>query len=128
MIQRGGSQQSQNGRNQGRKRTNAGVPFLTVEKLTFDKQAAKILAAQVRPDNFRQGQTSVVVKILLRSNTFLWTLREGNPNLDILCDAMGEDESQWNGREIFLFVEEDDFDGKKWIRSEVASTVGRSKK
>ena len=126
MIQRGNESKGQ--RRGGR--TNQGVPFLTVDKLSSDHSPATILAARLQDDNFKpNGPQVVVVKILLRSNTFLWTLRSNNPNLDALVDAFGPDESTWENRKISMYIEEDNFDGKKWIRCEaVTESAGGKKK
>jgi hypothetical protein len=110
-----------NNQTSNRKRRNSGLDFFNVEMLTPQKQPCKILAARTQDDTFKPGNKLVAVKVLFRSNTYLWNLRPGNPNLDIIGDAIGDDETQWAGRELLVFTEKDDFDNKIWMRCEVVS-------
>jgi hypothetical protein len=115
-----------NGGSRGR-RANAGIPFLTADKLTPEMTPVKILGARVQPDNFKPDQNVVVVKLALKGNTYLWTLRNQNPNLDILCDTFGEDELKWIGEEIQMYVEVDDFDNKSWIRVSASKPAAKKR-
>jgi hypothetical protein len=124
MIPRGNGTQSQPQRT-GRKRS--GLRYLTADMLSATHQIATVVDARVQPDNFRPGQDSVVVKLKFKGEFILWTLRSGNPSLEVLGDAMGDDESSWKGHDIELYIEEDSFDGKKWIRSEVAPSAPTTK-
>jgi hypothetical protein len=87
--------------------------------LSTTHQLATIITARMEPDTFRRGQDSLVCKVKLKGEFLLWTLREGNPSLEAIADVVGDDEAKWKNVEIELFIEEDDFNGKKWIRVEV---------
>jgi hypothetical protein len=117
MIPRGQPQQDQQGNNRG-KRKGSGLRYLSADMLSATHQAATINDARVENDTFRQG-TVVTVKLKFKGEFILWTLRPGNPNLETLGDALGDDETSWHGHDIEVYVEEDNFNGKKWIRSEV---------
>jgi hypothetical protein len=117
MIPRGQPQQDQQGNNRG-KRKGSGLRYLSADMLSATHQAATINDARVENDTFRQG-TVVTVKIKFKGEFLLWTLRPGNPNLETIGDALGDDETTWHGHDIELYLEEDQFNGKKWIRSEV---------
>jgi hypothetical protein len=117
VIPRGQPQQDQGGNNRG-KRKGSGLRYLSADMLSATHQAATINDARVENDTFRQG-TVVTVKLKFKGEFILWTLRPGNPNLETLGDALGDDETTWHGHDIELYVEEDNFNGKKWIRSEV---------
>jgi hypothetical protein len=119
MIPRGTPSNDQP--NQRGKRKGSGLRYLSADMLSNTHQAATINDARVENDSFRQG-TVVTVKLKFKGEFILWTLRPGNPNLDTLGDALGDDETTWKGKDIELFIEEDSFNGKKWIRSEVVVT------
>lgn len=124
MIPRGNSN---SGNNDGRgKRKGTGLRYLSAEMLSTAHQLATIVAARMEPDTFRRGQDSLVCKLKFRGEFILWTLREGNPSLETIADALGDDETKWSNAEIELYLEEDDFNGKKWIRAEVVQTVDRA--
>lgn len=125
MIPRGNAPQQ--GGNQ-RKGKRTGLRYLSADMLSTTHQAATIVDARIQPDNFRPGQDAVVVKLKFKGEFLLWTLRQGNPNLEGFGDAMGDDEQNWKNHDIELYIEEDQFDGKKWIRSEVAPTTAASTK
>jgi hypothetical protein len=102
----------------GARRKGSGLRYLTSDMLSDAHQLASIIDARVQPDSFRPGTEAVVVKLKFRGEFILWTLRQGNPNLEAVGDAFGDDETSWKDRELELYVETDDFDGKKWIRCE----------
>jgi hypothetical protein len=124
MIPRGTPSNDQP--NQRGKRKGSGLRYLSADMLSNTHQAATINDARVENDTFRQG-TVVTVKLKFKGEFILWTLRPGNPNLDTLGDALGDDETTWKGKDIELFIEEDSFNGKKWIRSEVVVTTPPAK-
>jgi hypothetical protein len=128
MIPRGSSNENTNNQQQRGRRKGSGLRYLSAEMLSATHQTATITDARVQPDNFRAGQSAVVVKLKFKGEFILWTLRQGNPNLDAMGDAMGDDESTWKGHEVELYLEEDQFDGKKWIRSEVVQVTASSKR
>jgi hypothetical protein len=127
MIPR--TQQSNTGGKGGGRRKGAGLRYLSAEMLSTSHQLASIIDARVQEDKFRAGNTCVVVKLKFKGEHILWTLRPGNPCLDTLGDAYGDEESTWKSRELELFIEEDSFDGKQWIRCEaVAAAPGKKSK
>lgn len=127
--QRSDAPQQSRGRSSGgsSKGQRGGLPYLKQENITFDKRTASIIAARTEDDNFKPGQQAVVVKMAFAGNTYLWTLRLDNPNLDILCDAFGDDEEKWVGKEFLLFLETDTFNNKNWMRVEIPSTQSSKK-
>ena len=118
MIPRGQPQHDQQGGNNRGKRKGSGLRYLSADMLSATHQTATINDARVENDTFRQG-TVVTVKLKFKGEFILWTLRPGNPNLETIGDALGDDETTWHGHDLELFIEEDQFNGKKWIRSEV---------
>lgn len=125
MIPRGTGRISDDGNTTRRKKKGSGLRYLSAEMLSTTHQLATIADARVQDDTFRKGQECVVVKLKFKGEFILWTLREGNPNLEALGDAMGDDEQQWKGRDIELYLEVDNFDGKSWIRSEVVASASK---
>jgi hypothetical protein len=122
MIPRGNNNNDQQSGQRG-KRKGSGLRYLSADMLSSTHQTASIVDARVEQDTFRQGQTVVTVKIKFKGEFLLWSLRPGNPNLDTLGDAMGDDEKTWKGHDVELYIEEDTFNGKKWMRSEVVPTT-----
>jgi hypothetical protein len=124
MIPRGqaGQQQSQQ---QGRRRSSGGggggrLPYLKVENVNFDKRTASVLSARMEDDNFNRNAPQVLsLKIAFAGATYLWNLRINNPNLDILADSFGDDETKWVGKEFLLFLETDTHTNNNQIRAEV---------
>lgn len=129
MINRN-KQDSQQQQSRGRSRSNAGrIPYLKVENVNFDHRLATVLSTRMEDDNFKPNGPQVLsVKIAFAGNTYLWTLRSNNPNLDILADAFGDDETKWVGKEFNLFLETDQHTNNNMIRAEVVSTKTASSK
>jgi hypothetical protein len=123
--------QQQQGRRQntGRSRGSGqtGIPYLKTENVNFDKRTANIIACRVEDDAFKPGQQAVVAKIAFAGNTYLWTIRLDNPNLDILCDAFGDDEQKWVGKDFLLFLETDEFTNKNYTRVEIPVGKGKTR-
>lgn len=120
MIPRGNSSSNQS--NQKGKRKSSGFRFLSVDMLSSTHSLATIEEAKMQPDNFNPDNPDVlVVKLKFKGEFILWTLRANNPNLETLGDAFGDDETKWSGNEVELYIEEDNFTGKKWIRSEAVT-------
>lgn len=113
------SQISDDGNNfggrRGAKKIN-GYRFLSIDMLNSTQQLAEIIDAKVLPDSFRKGEDAVVCKLKLNGEFLLWTIRNNNPNLEILGDAFGDDERKWVGKRIMLATESDDFSGRAQIR------------
>lgn len=117
MIPRSSNNQSgQSFRGTQKKRT--GFPFLSTEKVTTDKQHGRIVGARVEPDTFRKNEDVVALKIQFKSQMYLYNLRTNNPVMEALAEAWGEDEQQWINKDVVIFNEEDDFNGKTWLRIE----------
>jgi hypothetical protein len=128
MIPRDTPSQGGNGTQRGGRRRGTGLRYLNTDMLSTAHQLASIADARVQPDNFRPGEFAVVVKLKFRGEFILWSLRPKNPNLETIAEALGDDETTWKGRDIELYVEEDDFDGRKQIRAEVAPAPTAGKK
>lgn len=118
MIKRGPK-----GSNNTKKRT--GFDYLAVTMLSATHQLATIVDARVEKDNFRKDEEVVVTKLKMKGQYILWTLRDNNPCLDVLMDSFGADESKWKEKEIELYLEEDNFNGKQWIRCEAVVSKKR---
>lgn len=119
MIPR--EQESQGGNSQRRGRKSKGLRYLNADMLTSAHQLANIVAARVVDDTFNQGKKAVETKLKFKGEFILWTLRLNNPNTDVICDALGDDETAWGGRDIELYTETDDFNGRIQIRVDVVS-------
>jgi hypothetical protein len=129
MIPRGSG--NSGGGNTGRRsgKKGSGLRYLSADMLTTTHQLANIADARVQDDNFGKDRPQVVVvKLRFKGEFILWTLRSNNPSLEVLGDAFGDDETKWNGRDIELYIEEDTFDGKKWIRCDAISGVATESK
>jgi len=97
--------------------------------LSTAHQLATIADARVQDDNFKpNGPQVVVVKLKFKGEFILWTLRSNNPCLEAIGDAFGDDETAWKGLDIELYIEEDSFDGKKWIRVEPVAKTATTKR
>jgi hypothetical protein len=125
MIPRSDKQIGDDGnRSSGRKGKRSGLRYLSADMLTNTHQMAEIVDARTQPDNFGKDRPDVVVvKLRFKGEFILWTLRVNNPALEELGNKFGDDESTWKGRQIELYIEEDNFDGKKWIRCEAVTTT-----
>jgi hypothetical protein len=99
----------------------AGIPRLKSADLSMDKIPAKIIGARNGKSKYRKNEDIVEVKLQFRNQFRLWLLTAKNPNLDILCDALGEDETQWADTDVLLFNHEDEWNGNIWPRVEVPS-------
>jgi hypothetical protein len=123
------SSSNEGGSSGQRRKKGAGLRYLTADMLSTSHQLATIADARMQDDNFKPNAPQVVVvKLKFKGEFILWTLRQSNPNLDQLIDVFGDEEAAWKGREIELYIEEDDFDGKKWIRSEPVAVSSSKKK
>jgi len=49
----------------------------------------------------------------------MWPLSEKNPCLETMINEFPQNEKEWHGREILLFIHEQDVTEKKFIRVEV---------
>ena len=106
-------------------RARDGHDFLKADDLSTDPKTAKILAVRVQPDNFNPKVNVVMCKVTLDGHIKMWPIRLNNPNLEVLQNAFGTNENDWLDKKIQLSVEEDEFDGRHWIR---AAIVGEKKK
>jgi len=128
MIPRGNNSGTGNNGNDNRQRfsrsngarKNTGFPMLSTDKATTDQQPGRIVGARVEDDKYRNGQQLVALKVQFKSQMYLYNLRTNNPVLDTLAEAWGDDEQGWIGKDVVIFNEEDDFNGKLWLRLEPA--------
>jgi hypothetical protein len=118
MIPRGNNQASGNQRGKGQRN---GLPFLSTKDATQMRQPARIVAARVEDDTFRPGSQVVALKLNYKGQLWLYNLRTNNPALDALVNGFGEDELTWAEKDIVIFNEEDNFNGKLWLRMEPVS-------
>lgn len=128
MINRNQPASSGQQQRRGGGRERGGLPFLKITNVAFDKKTAKVLSTRMESDNFKPDQEVVSVKIAYNSATYLWTLRMNNPNLDILIDAWGPEESKWIGKEFLLFLETDEHTNNSLIRAEVPAEERKPKR
>lgn len=127
MIPR--EQESTNSNTQRRGgRKSKGLRYLNTDMLTSTHQLANIVAARVIDDTFNQGKKAVETKLKFKGEFILWTLRLNNPNTDVICDALGDDETAWGGRDVELYTETDDFNGRTQIRVDVVPLPATSKR
>jgi len=120
-----------NPRQSGGKRKPNGLPFLSKEHANHAKQPGKVVAARLEDDNFRKGEQVVTLKVEFREQHYLYNLRTNNPTLDSLIEAWGDDETTWNNKPVVIFNEEDDFNGKTWLRiepSDDTTETGKTRK
>jgi hypothetical protein len=104
------------GANQNRQRS--GHQYLRVEDLSADPTVATIRSCRVETDNFRPDRKLVSVKMTLNGEIRLWSIRDNNPNLDVLKSAFGPDENDWVDKKISLVAEEDEHSGRQNIAAE----------
>lgn len=112
----GNSNRSNSGGRSSNKGKPSGIQWLRNEDCSTDRTTAKIIGVKVGADNF--GNDVVNLKIAFKGQTFLDGIRTNNPNLEILTHAFGDDENGWVGQELLIYLEEDDFSGKKYRRYE----------
>jgi hypothetical protein len=125
MIPRRNENASPQGNQQSTRRgRRSGLRYLNADMLSSAHQIATIVDAKVQPDKFRSGEECVVVKLKFKGEYVLWTLRPSTRSdvvtpLEIIGDCLGDNEQEWKGNDIELYLEEDSFDGRKWIRVDV---------
>ena len=114
-------QQTQGGGNRpANTRRQNGLPYIKVENLTTDKAKARIIdvrIAEPAPEGTRNF-SDIRVKIACKGATWLHGLKLNNPELAKLQAAFTLDENEWPGKEYYLYNEEDEFDGKVYMRVE----------
>lgn len=111
---RSNDQQPQQGN--GRRRQRNGLPFLSPRECSTNPQPATVVVASVGPHAFRRGEEQVNMRIRFKGKDYTFGLRENNPNLDTLCDAWGEDETQWAGKEMEVYNHEDPATGTVFVQ------------
>lgn len=122
MLPKPGAQnngQGQQGGGGGRQRS--GLPYVNESNLSLDKKRCRVLAVKLNDAPVREGQrrfSDVIVKFAMGGDMYLLGLKTDNPNYEILCKAFGEDDNRWLEREFFMYLEEDDFDKRRWVRVE----------
>ena len=93
-----------------------GLPFLSAKDATHSPQPARLVTCRLERDQFRAGQSVVKMRIDYKGQHWTYNLRTSNPNLDVLCEAWGDDETKWLNRHFEIYTEEDDVDSKVWLR------------
>ncbi len=105
---------------QGEKRN--GLSFLKIDNLSTDKKLFTIKWAGTHNDAGMSNQFkhSLLAKIEdATQNRFWLSLAEDAPVLETLDNELGKDETQWNGRQIYLFLEQHKINENKYMRCEV---------
>ena len=122
MLPRAGaSSQNQAASGGGGGRQRSGLPYITEAQLSFDKKRCRVMAVKVNDTPIKEGQrrySDVVVKFAMGGEMFLLGLKADNPNYELLVKAFGDDDNRWPDREFFMYVEEDEFDKRRWMRVE----------
>ncbi len=95
----------------------SGIPYINVTELTSDKATARVIDVRLTEQvEGRQNFSDIRLKIAIKGMTRLYGLKTTNPEYDKLLSAFGQDETMWPGREFYIYAEQDEFDGKLWIR------------
>lgn len=91
------------------RRKGGGMKWLNNDMLTREPQEAEILA--VKYDEEGRFGPAVTLKLQLDRKVIFYSLRlkGNNPNLDILIQKWGRDESMWADKKITLSLQEDQF-------------------
>ena len=118
MIPRNTNTSGGGGGRGGKRRS--GFPFLATDKCSTDHEPGVIIGARVEDDSFRKGDQVVALKLRYKSQLWLYNLRPSNPVMDTLANAFGDDEAQWVNKKVVIYNEEDDFNGKLWLRIDPA--------
>lgn len=107
--------------------TANGLEFLGIKHLTDDKgnvssEFVIVWAGTPEAAGINNKFNAVVAAKVQRVSSgvrYWWTLVDGNPNLDTLCDEMGEDEKKWENRHLLIFTYTEQPSEKKFMRSEI---------
>ena len=100
------------GKQQGLEYVRWDSPFLS-----YDKKTARILETKINvPVEGRQQFSDVVLKISIEGKPRLYGMKADNPELEKMVEWWGDDENRWINNEFLIYLEEDSFDGKKWVR------------
>lgn len=124
MIKRGKKNGQQNNSTTA---TANGLEFLGVKHLTDDKgsESSKFeIVWAGTPEaaginNKFKAPVAVKVQRVSSGVRYWWTLTENNPNLDTLCDEMGDEEKEWFGRHILIHTFTEQPSEKKFVRCEI---------
>jgi hypothetical protein len=104
----------------GRTGSRVGLPYLNMQNqaqyLSADVKAAKII--DVRVDT--TARNPVTVKLAIEGKQVLWGLNTKNPNLDALTKAWGDQENDWVGKTLGMYLHEDEFTGQIWPAADPA--------
>ena len=96
--------------------------------LSFDWKTARILSIKVnQPVEGRQQFSDVVVKFALDGQQRLLGMKVDSRELTTLTQQFGSDENKWIDGEFQIRIEEDDFDGKKYVRIQTVETSSKKK-
>ncbi len=109
----------------------SGIPYINVTELTSDKAKARVIDVRLTEQvEGRQNFSDIRLKIAIKGMTRLYGLKTTNPEYEKLLSAFGQDETTWPGREFYMYAEQDEFDGKLWIRvsANVRTEVSTGKK
>ena len=115
-----GKPQTQSTGNRQQSGGRSGLNYIKPANLTTDKAIAKILDVRVAepPQDGTRNFSDIRFKIALRGVTWLYGVRLNNPELKKLQDAFGLDENNYPGKKFYMYVQEDEFDGRIYMRVE----------
>jgi hypothetical protein len=103
------------------------LEYLGAKHLTDDKKNAssafKIVWAGTPESAGIGNKFGAEVAVKVQRNTsqvrYWWMLSNDNPNMDVLCDAIGNDTGKWPGGEVNIFLEKEMPSEIMFVRSEV---------
>jgi hypothetical protein len=103
----------------GRGNQQVGLPYARWNSpfLTADWKTARIVDVKVNvPVPGRAQYSDVVAKCALEGQPFLLGMKVDSRELSILTEQFGTDENKWVDGEFQIRIEEDSFDGKRYVR------------
>jgi hypothetical protein len=125
MIPTGNNQPQQSNT---RTTSRTGLPYIAEANqhtfLTTDPQTAKIIDCRVNAEQ----RNPLTLKIVVAGKQFLWGINPKNPNWNILLEAYGNQENDWVGKQLGMYLAEDSFTGRIWPHvdpSYIAPTAAR---
>jgi hypothetical protein len=96
-----------------------GLPYVRWNSpfLSFDWKTARIKDVKVNtPKAGRENYSDVIVKVSVEGTLALYGLKADQDEFATLARLFGTDENNWTDKEFLIRLEEDTFDGKRWVR------------
>lgn len=114
----------------GQQRQRSGYPYLKETDLTLDKKEARIIQVRNNDEPVKDGQrrfSDIIVKIAVGGTIYLWGMKYNNPNFTILIEAFGQNENDWAEKKCYIFLEQEEFSGRNFIRCEPQTAASKKK-